>query len=225
MFDEETKSLWSTLEGKPVVGPLAGSGIELVPLPVVTTTWREWRTRHPQTTVLSEDTGHDRDYSEGAAYRTYFATDELMFQVPQPDTRLRNKAEVLVMLLTNRNGGSHPVAIAADFLSGPPDVSAAVRRALDCGRHVTRWRQSGVPCRRRPLRATRRRRDAARQRGPRLASGRRGTGLEGTRSPVAPAPRCSASVLVRLARAVPKDRTRPVATIRGDLSSPIVICR
>jgi hypothetical protein len=117
MFDEETKSLWSTLEGKPVVGPLAGTGLELVPLPVVTTTWREWRTRHPRTTVLSEETGHERDYSEGAAYRTYFATDELMFQVPQPDTRLRNKAEVLVMLLTGRSGGSLPVAIAADFLA------------------------------------------------------------------------------------------------------------
>jgi hypothetical protein len=117
MFDEETNSLWSTLEGKPVVGPLAGSGLELVPLPIVTTSWREWRTRHPQTTVLSEETGHERDYSEGAAYRSYFGNDELMFQVPQPDTRLSNKAEVLVMLLTSRNGGSHPVAIAADFLT------------------------------------------------------------------------------------------------------------
>jgi hypothetical protein len=117
MFDEETMSLWSTLEGKPVVGSLVGSGLELVPLPVVTTTWSEWRTRHPTTTVLAEDTGHARDYSEGAAYRNYFATDELMFQVPQPDTRLKNKAEVLAMLLTSRNGGSLPVAISADFLA------------------------------------------------------------------------------------------------------------
>jgi hypothetical protein len=116
MFDEETMSLWSTMEGKPVVGPLVGSGIELAPLPVVTTTWREWRARHPQTTVLAEDTGHSRDYSEGAAYRSYFRTDELMFQVPQPDTRLKNKAEVLAMLLTSRSGVSLPVAISADFL-------------------------------------------------------------------------------------------------------------
>jgi hypothetical protein len=116
MFDEETMSLWSTMEGKPVVGPLVGSGIELVPLPVVTTTWREWRARHPQTTVLAEDTGHARDYSEGAAYRGYFGTDELMFDVPHPDARLKNKAEVLAVLLTGRNGVSLPVAISADFL-------------------------------------------------------------------------------------------------------------
>ena len=33
--------------------------------------------------MLSLDTGHERDYSEGAAYRDYFATDELMFAVPE----------------------------------------------------------------------------------------------------------------------------------------------
>ena len=29
MFDEETMSLWSTLEGKPVVGPLVDTGLQL----------------------------------------------------------------------------------------------------------------------------------------------------------------------------------------------------
>ena len=69
MFDEETKSLWSTLDGRPVVGPLVGSDAVLTSRAAVTTTWGEWRRRHPQTDVLSLDTGHERDYSEGAAYR------------------------------------------------------------------------------------------------------------------------------------------------------------
>jgi hypothetical protein len=86
-------------------------------MPVVTTSWREWRARHPRTTVLSDATGHDRDYGEGVAYRDYFATDELMFQVPQTDNRLRNKAEVLVMLLTARDGRKRPVAMAVEFLA------------------------------------------------------------------------------------------------------------
>jgi hypothetical protein len=120
MFDDETKSLWSTLEGKPVVGRLLDSGLELKRLPVVTTTWGEWRRLHPRTTVLSLDTGINRDYSEGEAYRDYFATDALMFQVPQVDRRLRNKAEVLAMLLETPDGKRHPVAIAADFLKGKP---------------------------------------------------------------------------------------------------------
>jgi hypothetical protein len=114
MFDAETNSLWSTLEGKPVVGPLVGRGLELRPRPIVTTTWGEWRRRHPQTTVLSLDTGHQRDYSEGAAYRDYFATDRLMFNVPGADGRLKNKDEVLVMRVPA------PVAIAADLLRRQP---------------------------------------------------------------------------------------------------------
>lgn len=97
MFDAETASLWSSLTGRPVVGPLVGSGLELTALPVVTTTWGAWRRRHPDTTVLSVDTGFQRDYSEGAAYRAYFATDELMFDVSRFDGRLPNKAEVLVV--------------------------------------------------------------------------------------------------------------------------------
>jgi hypothetical protein len=112
MYDHATKSLWSTLTGTPVVGPLVGKGIELKPLHVVTTTWKEWRKRHPQTLVLSLDTGHQRDYSEGAAYREYFATDQLMFGVPKPDARLPNKAEVLAIRLP----AGEPLAISADFL-------------------------------------------------------------------------------------------------------------
>ncbi len=114
MYDHATKSLWSTLTGTPVVGPLVGKGIELRSLYVVTTTWKEWKKRHPQTLVLSLDTGHQRDYSEGAAYREYFATDRLMFGVPKLDTRLPNKAEVLALRFPA--APEEALAIAADFL-------------------------------------------------------------------------------------------------------------
>lgn len=116
MYDAETLSLWSSVEGRPVVGPLAGAPIELPFHPVVTTTWGEWRRRHPETTVLSFDTGHERDYSEGAAYRDYFATDALMFEVPRRDERLPNKAEVLTLILDAKDGGRTAVAIEAGFL-------------------------------------------------------------------------------------------------------------
>ena len=116
MFDATTKSLWSSLEGTPIIGPLVGSGLRLSILPVVTTTWREWTRAHPDTTVLSLDTGFTRDYSEGAAYRQYFATDALMFRVSKTDSRLPNKAEVLVLRLASPTGIPARVAIAADFL-------------------------------------------------------------------------------------------------------------
>ena len=43
MYDQATKSLWSTLSGTPVLGALVGKGIELQQLFVVTTTWKAWR--------------------------------------------------------------------------------------------------------------------------------------------------------------------------------------
>lgn len=119
MFDEDSNSLWSTFEGVPVVGPLVGSGIALRPRPAVTTTWKEWKTAHPDTTVLSLDTGHKRDYSEGAAYREYFASDQLMFHVSKTDGRLANKAEVVVMRI--RDGAAEvPVALDTRLLRRRP---------------------------------------------------------------------------------------------------------
>ncbi len=117
MFDEETKSLWSTLQGQPVIGPLSGKELRLTLEPVVTTTWGEWRSAHPATSVLSPETGHQRDYSEGAAYRDYFATDELMFEVSRSDRRLRNKDEVLVIRLP----GKSPLAVAVRLLQRKPE--------------------------------------------------------------------------------------------------------
>ncbi len=118
MYDQATQSLWNTLWGEPVVGPLVGRGIELERMSVVTTTWDAWRQRHPDTLVLSLDTGHRRDYAEGAAYREYFATDELMFNVPALDRRLKNKDEVLGLLVTGND--STPLALASSFLQQNP---------------------------------------------------------------------------------------------------------
>ncbi len=115
MYDQATQSLWNTIWGRPAIGPLTKEAIQLKRRSVVTTTWGEWRRRHPTTQVLSLDTGHRRDYSEGAAYREYFATDDLMFNVPKLDRRLKNKDEVLTLVLEKE--GVEPLAISAEFLA------------------------------------------------------------------------------------------------------------
>ena len=79
MFDRQTDTLWNQFTGRPVVGPLAGSGIELVRRPVVITTWQDWQKTHPDTRILSLGTGHQRDYRSGAVYQEYFASPDLMF--------------------------------------------------------------------------------------------------------------------------------------------------
>lgn len=120
MFDHRTKSLWNTFEGAPVVGPLVGTRKRLNRRSVVTTTWGEWRRLHPETTVLSLETGYSRDYGEGVAYREYFQSDELMFDVPERDGRLALKAEVVGVLSNQDDLQNSALAISVEFLSDRP---------------------------------------------------------------------------------------------------------
>ncbi len=118
MYDKDTQSLWNTIKGEPVLGPLVGKDISLQHRSVVTTTWGEWKRRHPKTKVLSLDTGHRRDYGEGVAYHEYFATDRLMFNTPYQDQRLKNKDEVLALRF--KSNPREQLAISADFLKKTP---------------------------------------------------------------------------------------------------------
>jgi len=118
MYDKKTQSLWSTVKGEPVVGPLVDKGIVLEHIGVVTTTWGEWKRRHPKTTVLSLDTGHRRNYGEGVAYNAYFSTDQLMFNTPFIDTRLKNKQEVLALRFFA--SPKEQLAIDTNFLNKHP---------------------------------------------------------------------------------------------------------
>jgi len=114
MYDKDTQTLWSTTKGIPILGPLVDKGIELEYESVVTTTWAEWKRRHPKTTVLSLETGHRRDYGEGIAYNEYFSTDSLMFNTPFNDDRLKNKREVLALRFPA--APNEQLAIDTDFL-------------------------------------------------------------------------------------------------------------
>jgi len=118
MYDKATQSLWNTIKGEPVLGPLVGKDIALQHRSVVTTTWGEWKRRHPKTKVLSLDTGHRRDYGEGVAYHEYFATDRLMFNTPYNDQRLKNKDEVLALRF--KSNPREQLAISAKYLKKNP---------------------------------------------------------------------------------------------------------
>lgn len=126
MYDQATQSLWNTIMGTPVLGPLAGKGIQLEHLSVVTTTWAEWKRRHPDTQVLSLNTGHDRDYGEGVAYNDYFNNDRLMFNTPFQDKRLKNKQEVLALRFAA--SPTDQLAIDTKFLAKNPVYADRVGR-------------------------------------------------------------------------------------------------
>ena len=112
MYDRQTNSLWNHLTGEPVIGELAQSGIRLERLPVVVTSWGEWRRQHPATTVLDPETGHLRAYTPGAAYGRYFASTRTMFPVWQRSKRLHDKARVFTLILDGQ-----PKAYALEALN------------------------------------------------------------------------------------------------------------
>ena len=97
MYDQGSNSLWNQFTGRPVVGPLTGSGIELKVRPVTITTWKNWRQLNPKTKVLSLDTGYNRDYRPGRAYGEYFEGPDLMFPALVPDTLLKPKDFVFAL--------------------------------------------------------------------------------------------------------------------------------
>lgn len=94
MYDrsEGAESLWSQIKNEAIAGPAVEHRLKLIPLEL--TTWQSWQDRYPATSVLSSNTGHQRNYTR-SPYADYFATDALMFPVNQTDDRLPNKQRVL----------------------------------------------------------------------------------------------------------------------------------
>ena len=77
LYDRDTESLWSQILGESISGERVGKS--LTAIPISHTTWRDWLEQHPETLVLSDDTGFSRDYQRDpyAGYEesryTYFA--------------------------------------------------------------------------------------------------------------------------------------------------------
>lgn len=85
LYDANTQSLWSQLDGRALAGPMAGQRLSAIPSTV--TTWEAWRKKHPATDVLSMDTGYTRDYGVDP-YWGYEHGAEIVSPVTHLDERL-----------------------------------------------------------------------------------------------------------------------------------------
>lgn len=110
MYDRKTDTVWNALTGVPAFGPLVSSGITLERLPVVVTDWSDWLAEHPDTTVLSLETGFSRNYANGGAYSDYFNNpDFVMFPVWQQDTSEQGNKEMVFALELNGTPKAYPL--------------------------------------------------------------------------------------------------------------------
>jgi uncharacterized protein DUF3179 len=98
-YDRRTGTLWDQIGGTGIVGPLTGTKLEFVP--VTMTRWGKWKAAHPDTLVLSSDTGFRRDYTRDV-YKKYRSRGRLMFAVANTSDAIRPKSVVFGFDLGDR---------------------------------------------------------------------------------------------------------------------------
>ncbi|MGP3919818.1 DUF3179 domain-containing protein [Nonomuraea sp. 10N515B] len=136
MFDRQTRSLWSQLEGRAVAGMLTGTRLQRVA--VATVPFGQWRQANPLGWVLSRDTGVARDYGRNP-YLGYDQPGEDPFLFDQKaDPRLPPKTRV-VGLGHGTDAVAVAVAVTLDRLARERVTELQV-----AGRPVTIWAQPGL---------------------------------------------------------------------------------
>jgi len=89
--NEENESLWSQVLGEAVLGVHTGKRLSVIRSDVVR--FGDWKKAHPNTKVLSEDTGAARNYGRDP-YGDYYSSESVSFGATFNDTRLHPKALV-----------------------------------------------------------------------------------------------------------------------------------
>ncbi|HZD22162.1 MAG TPA: DUF3179 domain-containing protein [Acidimicrobiia bacterium] len=84
MVDRSTGSYWWQVPGEAIVGPLTGT--KLTSLPSRVARWDDWKQLHPDTKVLSRDTGYDRPYDNDPFTIYPDRIDQGQFPFPLGDT-------------------------------------------------------------------------------------------------------------------------------------------
>ncbi len=92
MYDRFTESYWSQALGIAVKGELTGYQLNLIPFDVIT--WGDWKKLHPDTVVMTTDTGHIRSYATDP-YGNYYTEPRIFFPVEHSDDRMHPKEIVI----------------------------------------------------------------------------------------------------------------------------------
>ncbi len=106
LYDRQSNSLWSQIKKMAVTGQMKGTRLDAIPLS--NTTWREWQARHPDTQVLSVDTGYRRNYAINP-YGGYSQSGRLYFPVSEENSQFGRKS-VMLGLEINGQFKAYPLA-------------------------------------------------------------------------------------------------------------------
>jgi hypothetical protein len=85
MYDHQTESWWPQVLGTALVGDMVGTKLKFVSITIAS--WGDWKNLHPDTQVLSRDTGFSRPYGANP-YPGYEQSESIWFPVSNTDERL-----------------------------------------------------------------------------------------------------------------------------------------
>ena len=91
MYDRLTSTYWTQIDGLAIIGDL--TGFELNEISIDTVRWDEWKNEHPDSLVLSQDTGFDRQYGTDP-YGSYYDESNLFFPVENTDNSVHPKTVI-----------------------------------------------------------------------------------------------------------------------------------
>lgn len=128
MYDRATETLWPQILGRGILGRLKGR--TLTSIPVTQVDWKTWREQHPDTQVLSIETGFPFTYGRDP-YGNYASQAGTMFPIAHEDTRAHAKTVVFGVSLDGE-----AVALTEAFLKAHPATEVEL-----AGRKVSIQRQ------------------------------------------------------------------------------------
>lgn len=128
LYDRRTESLWSQIMMRAVSGPMKGRNLDQIPLR--NTTWRDWQERHPDTKVLSTDTGFRFIDYDDDPYAEYKSSRRIWFPLTNSDRRLPEKEWVLGVLVAGK-ARAYPLSQLAGLQSPMQDLIGTTRVSIE----------------------------------------------------------------------------------------------
>lgn len=114
MYDHQTQSLWQQSTGRAIAGDLLGTELSLHQFQLLP--MEKIRKKYPKALILSENTGHDRDYQRNP-YSGYEESEQFIFQPSNIDTTFAPKTLMLAFRI-----GDTPIALPASSLEDTSEI-------------------------------------------------------------------------------------------------------
>ena len=130
LYDLATQSLWSQILGQAISGERMGE--KLVKIPLQHTNWKHWQALHPDTLVLSDDTGFSRDY-ERDPYSGYGTSSTIYFPTTEnPPDQYHPKEQVIGLEADDQ-------FIAFPFVELNKNTSTSIKGELNGQAYLLNW--------------------------------------------------------------------------------------